>query len=94
MNRAEHSNSVRRLLRKASTSGLAIEFDGRHLSRRDALEQIAAADCYVSLHRAEGFGYTMAEAMYYGVPVIASGYSGNLREQLLGAMQGSICKNC
>ena len=39
---------------------------------------IAAADCYVSLHRAEGFGYTMAEAMSYGVPVIASGYSGNL----------------
>jgi glycosyltransferase involved in cell wall biosynthesis len=42
------------------------------------LRLIAEADCYVSLHRAEGFGYTMAEAMYYGVPVIASGYSGNL----------------
>jgi glycosyltransferase involved in cell wall biosynthesis len=39
---------------------------------------IASADCYLSLHRAEGFGYTMAEAMFYGVPVIASGYSGNL----------------
>jgi glycosyltransferase involved in cell wall biosynthesis len=39
---------------------------------------IASADCYLSLHRAEGFGYTMAEAMYYGVPVIASNYSGNL----------------
>lgn len=37
---------------------------------------IAEADCYVSLHRAEGFGYTMAEAIFYGVPVIASGYSG------------------
>jgi glycosyltransferase involved in cell wall biosynthesis len=42
------------------------------------LRLIAQADCYVSLHRSEGFGYTMAEAMYYGVPVIASGYSGNL----------------
>jgi glycosyltransferase involved in cell wall biosynthesis len=78
VNRAEHSNSVRRLLRKASTSGLAITFDSRYLSRQAALEQIAAADRYVSLHRAEGFGYTMAEAMFYGVPVIASGYSGNL----------------
>ena len=35
-------------------------------------------DCYVSLHRAEGFGLTMAEAMYYGKPVIATGYSSNV----------------
>lgn len=39
---------------------------------------IAACDCYVSLHRAEGFGLTMAEAMWLGRPVIATGYSGNL----------------
>jgi glycosyltransferase involved in cell wall biosynthesis len=39
---------------------------------------IAGCDCYVSLHRSEGLGLTMAEAMYYGRPVIATGYSGNL----------------
>jgi glycosyltransferase involved in cell wall biosynthesis/SAM-dependent methyltransferase len=39
---------------------------------------VAASDCYVSLHRAEGFGLTMAEAMYLEKPVIATGYSGNL----------------
>jgi glycosyltransferase involved in cell wall biosynthesis/SAM-dependent methyltransferase len=39
---------------------------------------VAACDCYVSLHRAEGFGLTMAEAMYLGKPVVATGYSGNL----------------
>ncbi|MGA2452721.1 MAG: methyltransferase domain-containing protein [Solirubrobacteraceae bacterium] len=39
---------------------------------------VAACDCYVSLHRAEGFGLTMAEAMYLDRPVIATGYSGNL----------------
>lgn len=39
---------------------------------------IAAADCYLSLHRAEGWGLTMAEAMAAGVPVVATGYSGNL----------------
>ena len=38
----------------------------------------AACDCYVSLHRAEGFGLTLAEAMAHGKPVIATGYSGNL----------------
>ena len=35
-------------------------------------------DCYVSLHRSEGYGLTMAEAMAMGKPVIATGYSGNL----------------
>ncbi len=34
-------------------------------------------DCYVSLHRSEGFGLTLAEAMLLGKPVIATGYSGN-----------------
>jgi glycosyltransferase involved in cell wall biosynthesis len=35
-------------------------------------------DCYVSLHRSEGTGLTMLEAMAAGTPVIATGYSGNL----------------
>ena len=35
-------------------------------------------DCYVSLHRSEGFGLTIAEAMLIGKPVIATGYSGNM----------------
>ena len=35
------------------------------------------ADCYVSLHRAEGFGLTLAESMALGKPVIATGFSGN-----------------
>jgi glycosyltransferase involved in cell wall biosynthesis len=37
-----------------------------------------AADCYVSLHRSEGFGLTIAELMAKGKPVIATGYSGNM----------------
>jgi glycosyltransferase involved in cell wall biosynthesis len=36
------------------------------------------ADASVSLHRSEGFGLTLAEAMILGKPVIATGYSGNL----------------
>ncbi|HVM39818.1 MAG TPA: glycosyltransferase, partial [Acidimicrobiia bacterium] len=39
---------------------------------------IALCDSYVSLHRAEGFGLTMAEAMAHGKPVIATEFSGNL----------------
>jgi len=44
---------------------------------RDAL--VGLCDCYVSLHRSEGLGLTMAEAMAFGKPVIATGYSGNLQ---------------
>ncbi len=39
---------------------------------------MAACDCYVSLHRAEGFGLTLAEAMAIGKPAIATRYSGNV----------------
>ena len=47
-------------------------------SRERALGLIAMCDCYVSLHRSEGFGLSLAEAMLLGKPVIATGYSGNL----------------
>jgi hypothetical protein len=35
------------------------------------------ADCYVSMHRAEGYGLTLAQAMVLGKPVIATDWSGN-----------------
>ncbi len=37
----------------------------------------ACCDCFISLHRSEGFGLTMAEAMSLAKPVIATAYSGN-----------------
>ena len=46
---------------------------------RDALLTLTAgADAYLSLHRAEGWGFGMIEAMALGVPVLATGMSGNL----------------
>jgi glycosyltransferase involved in cell wall biosynthesis len=45
-------------------------------AERDGL--MAGCNCYVSLHRSEGFGLTLAEAMSIGKPVIGTGYSGNL----------------
>jgi glycosyltransferase involved in cell wall biosynthesis len=39
---------------------------------------MAECDCYVSLHRSEGYGLTLAECMALGKPVIGTGYSGNL----------------
>ncbi len=46
-------------------------------SRDEMLSLINQGDCYVSLHRSEGFGLGMAEAMALGKPVIGTEYSGN-----------------
>jgi len=48
------------------------------LSKRDVLALYAACDCFVSLHRAEGFGRGIAEALLLGLHVITTNYSGNL----------------
>jgi glycosyltransferase involved in cell wall biosynthesis len=50
----------------------------RSLTGEEMNGLIAACDCYVSLHRSEGFGLTMAEAMAVGKPVIGTAYSGNV----------------
>jgi len=55
-----------------------IEIRDGFLSRTEMFGLQNNIDCYVSLHRAEGFGLGMAECMYLGKPVIATGYSGNL----------------
>ncbi|MYM62869.1 glycosyltransferase family 4 protein [Pseudomaricurvus sp. HS19] len=47
------------------------------LNRDDMVDLMATADCYVSLHRSEGFGRGIAEAMLLGQPVVASAFSGN-----------------
>lgn len=39
---------------------------------------VRACDCYVSPHRSEGFGLTVAEAMVQGLPVIATDYGGTV----------------
>ena len=52
-------------------------FDG-YLTDAENVALFSDADCYVSLHRSEGFGLTIAEAMALGKPAIATAYSGNL----------------
>ena len=65
------------VLREAAAGANVRIFDGV-LSRAEKHSLMMACDCYVSLHRSEGFGLTMAESMLCGKPVIATGYSGNV----------------
>jgi glycosyltransferase involved in cell wall biosynthesis len=46
------------------------------LSRTDVLGLIRSSDAYLSLHRSEGFGLGMVEALSFGRTVIGTGYSG------------------
>lgn len=49
-----------------------------HLSHADEMKLLASSDVYISLHRAEGLGLGMLEAMQLGKPVIATDWSGNM----------------
>jgi len=48
------------------------------LTKEDLLALYRTCDCFISLHRAEGFGRNIAECMLLGMPVITTAYSGNL----------------
>lgn len=74
----DHRASMRRLMARIGGHP-KIEVRTNHLSRNDLYGLISVCDSYVSLHHAEGFGYTCAEAMACGKPVIATGYSGNMQ---------------
>lgn len=50
----------------------------RTLTDNETKNLVRCCDCFVSLHRAEGFGRGLCEAMYLGKPVIGTAYSGNL----------------
>jgi glycosyltransferase involved in cell wall biosynthesis len=50
----------------------------RTLTDDEMKNLVRCCDCYVSLHRSEGFGRGPAEAMVLGKPVIATRWSGNL----------------
>lgn len=50
----------------------------RYMTAQEVDLLLACADCVVSLHRAEGFGIPLARALRSGIPVVATGYGGNL----------------
>jgi len=75
---AEQYPENRDRVRSAAAEHPDIHIIDRYVTAAEKSAMIASCDCYVSLHRSEGFGLTLAEAMYFGRPVIGTGYSGNL----------------
>jgi len=74
-----------RLAREEDFAPVAAMLEGRDnvylidriMRRVEVNSLLQATDCYVSLHRAEGFGLGLAEAMFLGKPVIGTNWSGN-----------------
>lgn len=67
-----------RMLMEAAGGDGRIGFSLEPMDYRQVLSLYASASVYVSLHRAEGLGLGMLESMRLGVPVIATGWSGNM----------------
>lgn len=71
-------SSIEFKIKKKAASDPRIDVLSKILPYEEVLGLYAAADVYVSLHRAEGLGLGPMEAMHFGKLVIATGYSGNL----------------
>ena len=62
---------------KLDQSGIRYFLVNERLEKPKLNAMIASCDAFISLHRSEGFGLVIAEAMNLGVPVIATGWSAN-----------------
>ena len=77
MNGEKRPSDREELENAAGSRGDIILLD-KYLTRTETSTLTSLAGCYASLHRSEGLGLTITEALSLGVPVIATGYSGNL----------------
>jgi glycosyltransferase involved in cell wall biosynthesis len=68
---------ILKTLRKAIGGDRRIHLLEGTVARAEMNGLLAATDVFVSLHRSEGFGFGLAEAMLLGKPAVATAYSGN-----------------
>ncbi len=78
--KVNHANVVpdRMAALRNACSSSAVRIVDSTLTREEMYALTQCVDCAVSLHRSEGFGLFIAEAMYFGKPVIVTNYSGNI----------------
>ena len=76
-NYQDKASQFKSLIDKFNLSSRVYIID-KFISKIEMLSLINSSDVYISLHRAEGFGVGLLEAMSLGIPTIATNYSGNL----------------
>jgi glycosyltransferase involved in cell wall biosynthesis len=76
--RPDVKNPAWRAIQKTAVSDKRIHIIDAMFSKLEVLSLYKACDCFVSLHRAEGFGRGIAEALLLGLDVIATDYGGNV----------------
>ncbi|NOX73037.1 MAG: glycosyltransferase [Alphaproteobacteria bacterium] len=74
----KHYPPARAAILQAVDDADNIEITWQPLVRRELWRWWGTPDVYASLHRSEGFGLPLAEAMCAGYPVVATGWSGNM----------------
>jgi glycosyltransferase involved in cell wall biosynthesis len=80
-NNPDHSWSTRKayqLLSEVLGDDPRVRVFDEPMSFAEVLSLSASADAYVSLHRSEGLGLNLMEAMSLGKPVITTAWSGNM----------------
>jgi glycosyltransferase involved in cell wall biosynthesis len=75
MNAGLFPEGERRLRAAAGAAGNVSIID-RTLEPHQLSQLYEESDCLVSLHRSEGFGLVVAEAMLHGIPVLSTDWSG------------------
>ena len=74
----KHRRADLALVRDAAAGRPDIVVSDGYRTAGEVAGLIELSDCLVSLHRAEGYGLSLIDAMAVGTPVVATGYSGNL----------------
>lgn len=74
----EQRRTEREMVRREASTTPGVQLIEHFLPAPELEALVQHAIAFVSLHRSEGFGLGLMEAMAQGTPVIATGYSGNL----------------
>lgn len=75
---AQHHHRERQELQEALRDVPDVTFIDAALPRQQTWDLEMCCDILLSLHRAEGFGLVLAEMMYLGKSVVATGWSANM----------------
>lgn len=77
-NPRERKQDFQEFQKRCQASPARVIIIEKTLSDNEIKNLVRNCDCFVSLHRSEGFGRGLSEAMFLGKPVIATSYSANM----------------